>query len=161
MNPTRWAFLFNGITRLESQEMEIQRATLARALGLPLMLLRDKDGKLRAPAKFEEMQPLLFAVAQPHYAGHLTKQWEEYDEQQKAGEVHFADIEELDTVPVEDTDTGIEILDKPLDRVSMTEAERRQVVEALGIQAVKPAWEEPPKESTGITRKTGSFSLDD
>lgn len=131
MNPTRWAFLYHGMQRHEVQAMEIQQVTLARALGLGAIPVRDRENnKLRIPTKFSEMQPLLFAISQPAYAGHLAKLWEEMDKQETIGPIDDEPI-------ILDDDTGIEILDKPLETAVATEAERRQVF--------GPPTQKPPK----------------
>lgn len=164
MNPTRWAFIYHGILRSEKQQMDANQYTIARALGTATIPVRGKDGKLKIPEKFSEMHPLLFAVAQPHYMGTLLKSWEELEQQ--STQDPLASIE-ISTAPIElDTDTGMEILDKPLSQAIMTEAERRQVHEAIGIRFDKPDIEEDlgekprPKEKPTAPR-VSSFVLDD
>lgn len=143
MNPTRWAFLYHGMQRQAVQAMEIQQMTLSRALGLSAIPVRDKaTGKLRMPAQFNEVTPLLYATAQPAYMAHMLKLWEELEKQETNVDPDDGDCPPVDLL---DQDTGIEILDRPIESIIQTEAERRQ----LGIQ--------PPP----VVGRSKKFSLDE
>lgn len=177
MNPTRWAFLYHGIQRNELQEMEIQQATLAKALGLPLIPVRDQDGRIRAPKNFSEMSGILPAVARPGFMEALMKVWQEREVDAELGDIPELDVDIGAGYGDEDEDTPLEILGRPTDFSKMSEADRQQLLQISGVLSkeeadanlAKELGEEKPRAPRGATRpepKGGpptrsSFVLDD
>jgi hypothetical protein len=158
MNPTRWAFLADGIQKSEEQRLEIVQWTVAKALGIALVPIRDeKTGLLRLPETFAEMPPLLPAIASEPFAARIKQLWEEMDQQQ---EVAMPDADEIQPAPT-GPETGIDFLDKPIDVTKLSEAERRQYMQAIGIVigTPPPPGEEAPQPKRAVPR--GSFRLDD
>lgn len=161
MNPTRWAFLYHGIQRNEMQDMELQQVTIARALGLGAVPIRDREtGKLKMPTKLGEMAPLLFAVARPTYLEQVTKLWEEMDMQEKGllegpdPDAPSPDDEGLFGEPPEDPyATEMQILQpaKPL-----TPEQRQHLLAAVGVQML----DADGKPVQGPSKRS-SFILDD
>jgi len=175
MNLTRWAFLYHGIQRMEALKLEAMQHSLARALGISVIPVRDPaTGKMKMPVKLSEMQPLLLGIARPDYIQSVVKSMKdcesdllggvECDMPEAGDEEDFSNAPELPNVEL-GTDTGMEILDKPLNMALMTEAERRLVLQSIGVQVGEPApvdqevpANEPAKKEPA---RKGSFVLDD
>jgi len=164
MNPTRWAFLYTGIQRHEKQHADLLQASFGRVLGAHLIPIHDPvTGKIRMPETFAEVQPILPAIARPAFLDYLAKSIDALGKD----EVEAPVIEEVDDVPPGplSTDTGMEILDRPIDISRMSEVERRQVLAVAGVHVVDgvhpPA---PPEQDVPGQRaraRRSSFVLDD
>lgn len=158
MNPTRWAFLYHGIQRSEVQQMEVFQATLIKALGLHLFPVKDKKtGETRPLKDFNEVTPFIYAVASSERLKVIEGLWSKAGQEQDL-ECAVEDLEDDFDVDL-GTDTGLEILDRPIDATKLSIAERRQITEILPPESrsVDPE----PKTKPETPKHVGSFSLDE
>lgn len=162
MNPTRWAFLADGIQKAEQRHMEVVQWTVAKSLGIALVPIRDeKTGLLRLPESFAEMSPLLPIIASEAGLARIKNMWEEMERQDV---VDMPDVDDIPPAPP-GSETGIDFLDKPVDISKLPEAERRKYLHAIGVVVGTPPTadeeEAPVKRPAASTRQRGSFRLDD
>jgi hypothetical protein len=162
MNATRWAFLYTGIQRHEKQQADLFQASLSRVLGAHLIPIRDHEtGMLRMPETIAEIQPILPAIARPQFLGAMSEMYEQMEKQHLLVE---SGDDNGDMLPMElPTDTGMEILDRPLDLSKMSAAERRDVLAAAGVHVVDGKMPSEEEGAVELPRpvKRSSFILDD
>jgi hypothetical protein len=165
MNPTRWAFVYTGIQRHEKQYADLLHASFGRVLGAHLIPIKDPEtGKLRLPETFAEVQPVLMAIARPAFLSTIGDMIAKIGKEDEP----VAEVGEVDDAPPIGltTDTGMEILDGPIDISRMSEVERRQVLSVAGVEVVDRRTAEPLEGDVPGTQPTqptrrSSFVLDD
>lgn len=147
MNTTRWAFLYHGVQRSEKQQMEIAQLTLARALGLHVVPVQDEQGRLRMPQRFDEMTSLLPAIARKEYLAGVLQKIDDLQRQDTAAV--SGDLPDSPPQGLMADETGLEILDKPIDFRKLSVAEQRHAMAAMGIHEkpteLPPELQEDPK----------------
>ena len=117
------------------------------------------------PETFAEIQPVLAAIARPTFLSAIGDMIAKIGKEDEPA----TEAEEIDDAPPIglSTDTGMEVLDGPIDISRMSEVERRQILSVAGVEVVDRRSDEPPEQDVpGVTEppkptRRSSFVLDD
>jgi len=165
--------LYTGIQRHEKQAADLMHASFGRVLGAHLIPIRDAvTGELRLPTTFQEVQPILPAIARPAFLATIGDVIDKMAKGMDGEQAAPPDIREVDDAPpaeIDTGDTGLEILDRPIDISRMSEVERRQVLAVAGVEIVDQRKPASPEEDVRIDERgahpvpipRSSFVLDD